>query len=193
MNSFFKRLLAYIIDLMIISIVCSFFSVILIDNSKISKLVDEAGSTYQNYLEEKIDDEAFVGRVEDIGYDIVKSGSLYSIVSIGIYMLYFAVYQFKHKGQTIGKRLLKIKIIGVDGDLTMNQLIFRSFIIDSILFNLLNVMCLLFLPKDIYLLFNSTLIIIQYLVLFICVVMVMFKKDHMGLHDMVAHTKVVNI
>lgn len=193
MSDFFKRFLAYIIDLMIISIVCSFFSVFLIDSNKVSKLVDEAGHTYQSYLEEKIDDEAFVSRVEDIGYDIVKSGSLYSIVSIGIYMLYFAVYQFKNNGQTIGKKLLKIKVVGIDDDLTINQFVFRSFVIDSIFFNLLNVMGLLFLSKDLYLLFNSTLIIIQYLILFICAIMVIFKKDHRGLHDIVARTKVINI
>ena len=187
-----KRFFAFILDSLIVSLICSLFFVLLVDNNKMDKLTNELSYTYDSFIEERIDDEAFFNQVSDISYDILRASSLFSIVSIGINICYFVVYQYRN-GQTIGKKVFKIRVYKCDKELTINDFIYRTFIGNMILFNLLNVIMLLFLSKDVYNFVNMALINIEFLVLFICVVMTIFRKDHRGLHDLIGHTKVVNI
>ena len=192
MSLFIKRLGAFLIDCLIVSIICSLFSFVLVDNSKINKLAIEFNDSYEAFLKEDINEDVFFNQVEDISYDILRSSSLFFIISIAVNICYFVIYQYKNK-QTLGKKLFKIKIDSIDRELNINDFIYRSFIGNMILFNLLNVIILMFLPKDIYLFVNIALINIEFLILFICIVMVIFRKDHRGLHDILGHTKVVNI
>ena len=192
MRLFLKRFGAFIVDCLIISIACSLISFIFIDNKKMDNLMMEFNDSYQLYTENKINDEEFISQVGDISYDILRINSLFSIISIAISIVYFVIYQYR-TGQTIGKKLFKIKIESVDRELVINDFIYRSFIGYGLLFNLLNVIILMFLPKDAYIFMNMTLINLEFLVLFICAVMVIFRKDHRGLHDIIGHTKVVKI
>lgn len=188
----FKRLCAFIIDSLIILIICSLLSFPFVDGSKINKLMLEFNDSYQSYIDNKIDDKVFVNQAEDISYDILRINSLVSVISIAISIFYFVIYQYK-SGQTIGKKIFKIKIEGVDRELNINDYIFRSFIGYGLLFNLLNVIILMFLPKDMYIFTNMALIYSEFLILFICAAMVIFRKDHRGLHDLIGHTKVINV
>ncbi|MGN0973343.1 MAG: RDD family protein [Bacilli bacterium] len=193
MNNFLKRLSAFLIDMLILSLVCSMLSIFLIDNDYNNRLGLEMTETYQSYMENEIDENAFVNKIGDISYDLMRKNALYNIVSIGLYLLYFGLYQYLNNGQTIGKKVMKIKVVGKKHDLNVNDFVIRSLLINSILFNLISVIILLFLPKDVYILSNNTLIIFQYLILFICALMVIFRKDNRGLHDIICNTEVVNI
>lgn len=193
MNNFIKRLSAFLIDMLILSLICGALSIFLIDNDYNNKLGLEMTETYQSYIENEIDESVFVNKFGDISYDLMRKNALYNIVSIGIYLLYFSLYQYLNNGQTIGKKIMKIKVVGKKCDLNVNDFVIRSLLIDSILFNLISIIILLFLPKDAYILSNNTLIIFQYLILFICALMVIFRKDNRGLHDIICNTEVVNI
>lgn len=193
MNNFIKRLSAFLIDMLILSLICGALSIFLIDNDYNNKLGLEMTETYQSYIENEIDESVFVNKFGDISYDLMRKNALYNIVSIGIYLLYFGLYQYLNSGQTIGKKIMKIKVVGKKCDLNVNNFVIRSLLIDSILFNLISIIILLFLPKDAYILSNNTLIIFQYLILFICALMVIFRKDNRGLHDIICNTEVVNI
>ena len=75
--------------------------------------------------------------------------------------------------------------------LTINDLIFRSLIINSIFVNMLNFALMLFINKDFYGYTTVFLESIQYIILITIFFMVLFRKDGRGLHDIIANTIVV--
>ena len=130
----------------------------------------------------------------DLGYDISKQTVIISIVSIVISLLYYVVYPCYNNGQTFGKKLMKIKIKKTnDKELSMNDLLIRSMINNSVLVSIINVILVLFLSKDLYLSTSSFVGVIQYIVLIISLIMIAFTKNAQGLHDKVVHTEVVMV
>ena len=102
------------------------------------------------------------------------------------------VYQFYNKGQTLGKRLMKIRVVSNDNrELTINDYIFRSMILNSVLVNILVVVLVMFMNKNYYFYVSFPLQLVQIVLSLITIFMILFRKDGRGLHDMVAHSKVV--
>ena len=64
-------------------------------------------------------------------------------------------------------------------------------IINSILVNIISVSFLVFGSRDIYFYGVGTIEGIQYIIILISALMVMFRKDSRGLHDLVSNTKVI--
>ena len=94
-------------------------------------------------------------------------------------------------GQTFGKKLIKIKIVSDQGDLFMNQMILRSMFSNFILMDIISFIFMLFVSKSYYLYGVFAIETIQYILVVISVLMIMFRKDGCSVHDLLVHTKVV--
>ena len=136
----------------------------------------------------------YMNRVSSISYDMARETGLSSIIMIAVYVLYFIVYQYYKKGQTVGKKLMKIRIESTDsGELSINAMLMRSFIINSILVNMIVLTVSIVGNRYVYTTTVTVFQLIQYMVLFITALMVLSRKDKRGLHDIICHTKVVNV
>ena len=78
-----------------------------------------------------------------------------------------------------------------DKQLTSNQLLFRAFIINSILYNIIEFAFMIFANKYVYLPSIMIFNLIQNILLIICGFMVMFRNDGKGLHDIICRTEVI--
>ena len=87
---------------------------------------------------------------------------------------------------------MKIRVISDDGDLSMNQMIFRAFIVNFILSNIINFALITFSSKDIYLGTSSCISMIQYIIMFISIIMLTTKEGR-TIHDRLVHTRVVKV
>lgn len=191
---FIQRLAAFIIDIMLVSTVASLFSVPFIDVEGVNKLNEEATAIVDQYLNQEIDMNDYLSETVSITYQLARKNGIVTIINLFLAILYFVVYQFYQNGQTIGKKLLRIQIISNDEDeLTMNQMIFRSLIINSILVEMIVLGFIILASREVYFYGVGIFEGIQYLVMLISVFMVMFREDGRGLHDLIAHTKVVKI
>ena len=189
---FSQRVLAFLIDLVLLSMITSLITMFIPMNDTATKLYEEQNRVLEGYVEGTVPMEEYVNQMIDLGYDISKQTVIISIVSIVISLLYYVVYPCYNNGQTFGKKLMKIKIKKTnDKELTMNDLLIRSMINNSILVNIINVALVLFLGKNLYLSTSSFVSIIQYLVLTISLIMIAFTKNAQGLHDKVCKTEVV--
>ena len=189
---FSQRVLAFLIDLLLLSIICSLITMFVPVNDTATKLYDEQNRVLEGYVEGTVSMEEYVNQMVDLGYDISKQTVIISIVGVVISLLYYVVYPCYNNGQTFGKKLMKIKIKKTnDKELSMNDLLIRSMINNSILVNIVTIALVLFLSKDLYLSTSSLLSSIQYLVLIISLIMIAFTKNAQGLHDKVAKTEVV--
>ena len=189
---FSQRVLAFLIDLLLLSIICSLITMFVPVNDTATKLYEEQNRVLEGYVDGSVSMEEYVNQMIDLGYDISKQTVIISIVTIVISLLYYVVYPCYNNGQTLGKKLMKIKIKKTnDTELSMNDLLIRSMINNSILVNIINVILVLFLSKNLYLSTSSLVSFIQYLVLIISLIMIAFTKNAQGLHDKVCKTEVI--
>ena len=190
---FSQRFVAFMIDLILVSFITSLETAIIPTNSSIDKLYDQQVKIVENYTAGKITMQEYVNQLVDINYDIAKQTGIITLVSIAISLLYYVLYVYKNDGQSIGKKMMKIKIQKKDKDkeLTMNDLLFRTMILQGTLVSIIGFCTILFLDKDTYLATNSLLNLIQYSILIISFFLIAFTKERQGLHDMVAKTEVV--
>ena len=114
------------------------------------------------------------------------------IVEVVVIILYYVVFQCYNKGQTIGKKLMHIKVVSNNGDeLNINNYIMRSIIVNSLLINIVLIGLVLFTSKEIYFYTSYILQGIQSVLVIVSAFMMMYKKDGRGIQDYLAHTKVI--
>lgn len=188
---FFPRVLAYLIDVLIVSLVVSLI-VEFIPNDKLNRLNKEMNELTTNYMNQNINAEEYLNGYQDMYYDIQYANVGFSIINLVAIISYFSVYQFYNKGQTLGKRIMKIKVISNDdSELTINNFVYRSMIIDGVFVGLVDLILVLFMNKNYYFYLSFPLQIVQEIVLLVIIIMILYKKDGRGLHDKLANTKVV--
>lgn len=192
---FFERLSAFIIDMLIVLVVSSLLSYPFtssVSKENQEKLTTETQQIIDDYTNQKIDTKTYFAKASDISYDVARENGLSTIISIFVSCLYFIVFQFMNDGQTFGKKLFKIKVIKQsDEELTLNDMMFRSFIANSIIFDIMLLCITLFTGKDIYLYSVYIIQFIQYVIMFVSAIMILSRKDRKSIHDIIAKTEVV--
>lgn len=188
-----RRLGAYIMDMFIVALISSLFVKIEFINPK----YDEYQKVYNDYIDytseiKGIKDIENDSKLTDFSYDLAKTGIATSIISLIVTTLYFVGFQYLNRGQTLGKKVFKIKVVdGENKRVKLYQLLVRSLLINSILTSLISILAVSFLSRNTY--FNVT----QYTQLFdvtvICTsfILMMFREDGKGLHDLLMGTNVV--
>lgn len=189
---FIQRFLAFIIDIMLISSITSFIAFPFMDRDSIIKLQDSANEVVEKYMDKKISAKTYVTETTNITYQMARKNGIVTLINITLAILYFVVFQFYKNGQTIGKKLLRIRIVRDDEQgLTMNHMIFRSLIINSILIDMVLLGFITFSSEKIYFYGAGIFEFIQFILLATCGFMVMLGSKGRGLHDMIAHTRVI--
>lgn len=189
-----RRIAAYIIDFLLIALVGNLLGSALPNQNKINELSEQALYLMNEYLEvvsnkDKEKEEMLTNQINDISYDTAKATYVNSIVTIGLYILYFIVFQRYNNGQTIGKKLLKIEVSSSDGEeASIKQFIIRGIIIYPILFDLINVGVLLLFSRSIYENIIGWTSILQLILMVACLVTLFMKRP---IHDSLAKTQVV--
>ena len=189
---FVQRFLAFLLDIVLVSFVASFISYPFLDMDSIQKLNESSVEVMENYTNGKIDEKEYFNESSTISYELARKQGVNTLVIIFLNILYFVVYQIKNNGQTLGKQILKIRVVDSSNrDLSMNQMIFRALIINSILLDMISFGVLIFANQSSYFYGVSFLAFIQFCILSVSTFMIMFGKDRRGLHDLVVHTDVV--
>lgn len=190
--TFIQRLGAIVIDLLLLMCISSIITTVTVDMDNYQKLSEELTSVENQYLDGEIAPRTYVNKAIDINYDISRETGLSTIIMIAVYILYFIIFQFKKKGQTLGKKIMKIKVVSNDEKtLTINQVAIRALIINCILADLLVLAVSILGTKNVYMVGLLTVEFIQYILLFVIAIMVLSRKDKRGLHDVITNTKVI--
>lgn len=189
----YKRVLAYLVDVMIISFVSVLLTYFVPTSENYNKLNKEFETLTIDYRNQEVTMEEYLEKGTDINYQLNKEGVPQTIVSTVLSIIYFVVLAYFMNGETLGKKLMKIKITSNnDKKLTMNNYLIRALVIDSVLMNIITIITILLFSKDVYL---TSYNIISYVFSFVYIVslaMILFSKNGRGLQDILANTKVIS-
>ena len=249
MKKIFKRFLAYLIDLFIVSIISSCIMVIPfinVDRDNYNKNYKEYNELYTNYSkfsqdltdyyeDDKLDEEEyeklisenkdyeevvskyykdgklskknydklseevgrdFQGEYKSIYYKLSKYSVIGNVVQVIVIFAYFVGINLLTKGQTVGKKIMKLQIIN-NKDSSSKVSLLSYFIRTLILYNPVYYLAIIigvyvFSSSDFY---NWALVwsnIKNYLDIVI-VIMVVIRLDGRGLHDLLAGTRVITL
>lgn len=189
---FVQRFIAFLLDIFILSSIASLISYPFLDAKSINKLNKNSSEVIEKYTTGEIDMDTYVDEAKGISYQLSQKQGVISLVTLFLSVLYFIVYQYYNNGQTVGKKVMKIKVVSsTDKEITMNSFIFRSLIVNSILVDMVSFAIVIFGSETTYFYGVAICGIIKYTLLLICGFMVMWSKSGMGLHDRIAHTTVV--
>ena len=128
----------------------------------------------------------------ELEYEYQKDNLPVNIINIVLFIGYFIVFGYLNKGQTLGKKIFKIRVVNDDGStVKLSSLIIRSLFIYGIVSCTYCIICTSFLPIKVFTYSYKWVVNIETMVLFVCFLMAMYRKDGKGLHDLVSKTNVI--
>lgn len=181
-----KRLTAYVIDIIIVSIFL-FFINSLVNTINESNLV----TLNDNFINNKITVNEYYDNYVVINHNIAKENILTNILSLILTIIYFVILPLKNDGKTLGKQIFKLEIQKQDEkELKFFDLIKRSILIHGIFYLFVMIILVYILPSKTYFWIENILGIMQISIVIISGFMVLYRKDKLGLHDIWAKTVV---
>ncbi len=191
---YFKRIFAYLIDAFLITLIVSMLNQLNYLNWNYDEYV-VASNEYQEVMDNyEVDEIIESGMYQEISYNLIKYGTVYLIIDIVVIIGYIVVFQKFNKGQTIGKKIMSIKVITKDDkDVSWISFLVRTVFIYSIVNSLFSIISINLLSKSNFIFVNDIMVILFSLINFVVFITFIFNKNNMAFHDMIAKTKVVEV
>lgn len=193
-----KRFMAFLIDYVFLVL----FITMLANLEFLNPKFDLYYETYEKYSQlessitlENVFDVVGSNEFKGVVYDLDRYGLNISILSLACYLLYFVGFQKWNKNQTIGKRLMNIKVVSNENDKSISwfRYILRCLVLYNLIFDILIIISLFIFGANKYMFVKLAISFVGYIVYYVNVGMVLFKKDGRGLHDIIAGSKVVEV
>lgn len=190
-STFFERLLSYFIDVMLLSLIASLICMGLPDKS--TEAEKQLNDLNNKLIASEITNEVFIEEYSEVMYDYQKSSLIPNIVSLVLTIGYFVVFQYMNKGQTLGKKLLGIRVVDNQNEKPISIIkgLLRSLFTMGILSSTANILFIYLLNKKNYFIAYGLVGFVEFLFILITTIFILYKKDGRGLHDMMANSKVI--
>jgi uncharacterized RDD family membrane protein YckC len=114
------------------------------------------------------------------------------IINLGMLNIYFGVLQYCFNGQTLGKKLMKIRVVSNEKTkINPSLFMLRSILVSNSIPSLINILLLLFVSKETWVEYYSYCGLLQSTLTFLMLGFMLFRSDERGLHDLISNTKVI--
>lgn len=192
MDTSLKRIIAFVIDIVIVSLVVSLINLLPLDPYK-DKYKD-AYEKYNEVVQKSTEDEKndYKDEIIELNYEVYKYRTYSSMFSATALILYFGVLPLVMNGQTLGKKIMKLRVISNnEKKLNFWKYLIRIVILNNIWLSLINIGAVYVVSGVKFYYVTYVISMLSSLIYMLNLIMVMFIKDNRGLHDMVAGTKVI--
>lgn len=188
-TNFFTRASAYIIDAIIVLLLLNIITMpIKVDAHNSAKLEDLTKQIASGEITTK----EYYEEYADLYYDIQKDGAPINAISIILTIGYFVGFGYLNKGQTIGKKLFGIRVVNNTGKpVTLKQIALRSLFIYSLFSAIINIILVFIIGRESYYITSTIFTMIDTILILVTVILILFREDKRGLHDIIASTKVI--
>jgi len=191
MGTFFERLGAYIIDFFIVSLILGIIGVGIPDNA--DNYNEELNKITEQFEKQEITAEEYFDSYYDLFYDMQSGMKLSTFVNVAITIAYFVVFQTLYNGQTLGKKLLKLRVVdkNTKENIGVLRMLVRTLFIWNIVSNVLNLLLVLLFSKSAFLTVYTMATSVEVIFVIIAIIMILYRKDKRGLHDFISGSCVI--
>lgn len=193
MSKFSNRFLAYLIDIIIVSLVFLCLNSLMPKNHNISVLENEITDLRSSYLKKEIDTKVYFNRYALIRKNLDQQYIPSNLLNVIIILCYFVLVPYYWDGKTIGKKIFKLKIVKSEPNekVSLNNYLVRSIINNGVLCFLISMSTVFLFDDSKYLLITIICGILQFLLVIISGFMIIYRHDKKGVHDLVSGTQVI--
>ena len=186
-----KRICAYIVDFTIISIISTFIFFIFFKNTAYSEYL-EKNEYYVHELSSSGSTEFTEEELVSMLYDINKVQIPKQIIEFGLTIFYFGILSFILNGQTLGKRLMRLRVVPTKGRKLNAPLYFlREIILTNSILSLLAIINITLCGQEKWYLFNSIITNGKTIIVIGLLMVLIFNEEDRSLHDIICKTKVI--
>lgn len=187
MKSSTKRFISYIIDMGILLLVAILLKWIW----PVNPYEIELSNYNEQYLNQTITQEQYHTAYISLMQKIDQQDIGFNILMTFILVLWFVIIPNLMNGQTVGQKIMKIKTVGQP--LTIEQLVGRCVIVNGLGYLLLMFIILYLTNNHVYYYLINFFAFFQIIVVIIHGFMVLYKKDYLGLADVLTKTRIEEI
>lgn len=213
MNLIRRRLSAFFLDMLLvifISVSLSNLSYLNPYKSQYERTVEEYNQVYDEFSKSLLDSSSssyiepteankyMIDNIIPIRMKVDKYNVFYSLWYLIIYFLYFVIFVYFNNGQSLGKKLFKIKVVDKSNNKpSILKLIIRSIFNGSSLYLGLNIMILIriilpYITSTGGYYYSYTLLSFLALIFEVSLIIIFFvKKGGISTNDLIARTKVI--
>ena len=166
--------------------------------------------TYKELIEEKYEDnqiskgeynkiitninQKFDKTSKNYIYLLNKKGVTNSIITLIATLLYFGVFQYLLKGQTIGKKILKLQVVSASSKkINIINYLLRTLLVNDVFLNGIGIILLLTTSQKIYTKANNLIGMLISISEALIVFLILTREDKRGLHDLLFNTQVIEL
>ena len=191
--SFKKRLFAYLIDFVLLTTIVTIINCVLPTTTKQVEINKELDSLQQDLLDGEIDNKQYFDGYKKLLPELDKSNMAINVCNLVFILGYFIIIPVVNNGQTLCKKILKIKIEKIDGNLTIRDMVIRNFITTSLLQLMISSTLVYIVNNDIYYNLSIFVSLLQILLVIITSFMIIYRKDEKGVQDLITGTQVIEV
>lgn len=185
----YKRVMAYIIDWIIVGIILMLLYYFIPEGHTIHELNHNLREINEQLLKHQMTIETYFKEFSHIAYLLDQERLLHTAINILVICIYFIIVPVLKNGKTVGLYIMSFKIKG--NNLSISKLFIRNFIVNG-LFYLITAFLLSYILKDqAYFISITILGFIQIALALTSLFMVIYKKDKKGLQDIFSHTEII--
>ena len=189
---FLKRVLAYFIDIIIISLLSSTILMAIPENKNYEKTYNKLTELTQQYTNKEITNNQYIKQYNSLQYDLTKYSVNTTIVTMVVTLIYFIAFPLIIEGKTLGKKIMHLKLIPYnDRKLNLFNLVIRTILVANVITNLLTLISVTFMTKSNFTEFNDIINLISASLMIGCGLLAGIRQDGRGLHDLLGGTRVI--
>lgn len=189
-----KRIIAYVIDMAIVYLISSVILTMPIVNYDTKQYLEY----YEEYTDVLLSSEELTEETIDKQYTLMYKMSYLAKNSLVVQALvtfgYFGIAAYLMKGQTLGKKIQKIKVVPISGlDMNPHLFILRSAILTNLIPQIASIISIYFLKQSAWITAESIIGNISMMITWALVLVLIFRNDERSLHDLICKTKVIEV
>ncbi len=192
-----KRFIAFIIDIFIVSIISEALSNVSFINIYKDQYIETYGEyqeIYDEFSNENITLEEYNNKVIYYNYELSKLSIISNSIFIIIFIAYFVGANCLYEGQTLGKKLMNIKIVNENNKKVSAWIyLLRTILITGISGTFLLIISVLIFKEDLFYTLSYIICLLQYISQLIIGISIIVNKNGKGLHDWICKTKVIEL
>lgn len=190
---FLKRVVAYLIDMILVSALATAISVVFINNNDYQLRTEQMIDLTRKLSNKEITNEEYTKESNELNYYLAKESVGTTAVMASVTIVYFVVLSYFCHGITLGKYLMKLRVVSAnDKELNILNYLLRSLFINLILSNLFSVIFVSLMSKDTFISIYPRVNNILSLFILVTILFITYRNDGRGLHDFMANTKIIS-